>query len=72
MPPGPARRSLLALVDVVTLGFFGLLAYFSVTIIERMHYQRMTVFDLPMSLVYGGVGLGCFLMFGRQAWICLA
>ena len=30
-----------------------LLAYFSVTIVERMHSQRMTVFDLPMSLVYG-------------------
>ena len=26
----------------------------------------MTVFDLPMSLVYGGVAFGCFLMFARQ------
>ena len=26
----------------------------------------MTVFDLPMSYVYGGVALGCFLMFVRQ------
>jgi TRAP-type C4-dicarboxylate transport system permease small subunit len=34
-----------------------------------MHFQRMTVFDLPMSWVYGGVGLGCFLMFGRQAYM---
>ena len=33
----------LALVDLVKLGFMGLLAYFSVTIIERMHMQRMTV-----------------------------
>ena len=31
-----------------------------------MHYQRMTVFELPMSLVYGGVAFGCFLMFARQ------
>ena len=30
-------------------------------ITERMHIQRMTVFDLPMSYVYGGVALGCFL-----------
>ena len=29
--------------------------------------QRMTVIDLPMSVVYGGVPFGCFLMFGRQA-----
>ena len=28
--------------------------------------QRMTVFDLPMSYVYVGVGLGCFMMFARQ------
>ena len=26
----------------------------------------MTVFDLPMSIVYGGVGLGCFMMLARQ------
>ena len=42
--------------------FSALLAYFSVTIIERMHYQRMTVFEVPMSVVYGGVGFGCFMM----------
>ncbi len=68
MKPGPMRSALHALVDFITLGFLGLLAYFSVTIIERMHYQRMTVFDLPMSIVYGGVGFGCFLMFARQAY----
>ena len=27
----------------------------------------MTVFDLPMSYVYGGVAFGCFLMLMRQA-----
>ena len=67
MRPGPARSALLALIDFVKLGFLGLLAYFSVTIVERMHYQRMTVFELPMSLVYSGVAFGCFLMFARQA-----
>jgi len=60
-------RALLAAVDVATLGFLGLLAYFSVLIVERMQYQRMTVIDLPMSIVYGAVAVGCFLMFGRQA-----
>lgn len=66
MKPGPLRATLLAVVDAVKLGFLGLLAYFSVTITERMHMQRMTVFDLPMSYVYVGVGLGCFMMFARQ------
>lgn len=69
MGPGPLRSALLALVDFITLGFLGLLAYFSVTIVERMHSQRMTVFDLPMSLVYGVVGLGCFMMLARQAQV---
>jgi len=66
MKPSPVRSALLALVDFVTLGFMGLLAFFSVTIVERMHSQRMTVFELPMSIVYVVVGLGCFMMLGRQ------
>jgi TRAP-type C4-dicarboxylate transport system permease small subunit len=65
--PAGYGRALMASVDLVTLGFLGLLAYFSVLILERMQYQRMTVFDLPMSLVYGAVAVGCFLMLGRQA-----
>ena len=60
------RASCSALVDLITLGFLGLLAYFSVLIVERMQVQRMTVFDLPMSYVYGAVALGCFLMLARQ------
>jgi TRAP-type C4-dicarboxylate transport system permease small subunit len=31
-----------------------------------MHNQTMTVFELPMSIVYAGVGLGCFMMLARQ------
>ena len=67
MPAGPLRQALLAFVDILTLGFLALLAYFSVTITERMAFQRMTVFELPMSYVYAGVALGCCLMFARQA-----
>ena len=66
MKPGRLRVVLLAFVDFVKLGFIGLLAFISWTITERMHQQRMTVFDLPMSLVYGGVAFGCFLMLIRQ------
>ncbi|MGB9366284.1 MAG: TRAP transporter small permease [Xanthobacteraceae bacterium] len=67
MKPGPLRAALLAFVDFVKLAFIGLLAYLSITITERMHLQRMTVFDLPMSYVYGGVAFGCIFMFVRQA-----
>jgi TRAP-type C4-dicarboxylate transport system permease small subunit len=67
MKPGPARVALLIFIDVVKLVFLALLAYFSLTITERMDSQRMTVFDLPMSYVYAGVALGCIGMFVRQA-----
>jgi TRAP-type C4-dicarboxylate transport system permease small subunit len=67
MKPGRLRAVLLACVDFVKLGFIGLLAYLSWTIIERMGIQRMTVFDLPMSYVYAGVAVGCICMFARQA-----
>ncbi len=66
MKPGRLRAALLAFVDFVKLGFISLLAFVSWTITERMHQQRMTVFDLPMSYVYAGVALGCFLMLIRQ------
>jgi TRAP-type transport system small permease protein len=67
--PPNAARALLALIDAVKLGFLALLAYFSVTIVERMQYQRMTVIEMPMSVVYGGIAVGCFLMLFRQAQI---
>jgi TRAP-type transport system small permease protein len=67
LPSGPARL-LRALIDLITLGFLALLAYFSVLIVQRMQFQRMTVIDLPMSLVYGAVAFGCFLMLFRQLW----
>src|SRR5258708_21500182 len=66
MKPGRLRSALLAFVDFVKLAFIGLLAFVSVTITERMGMQRMTVFDLSMSWVYGGVAFGCFLMLFRQ------
>ncbi len=68
LPMVPARL-LLAIVDTVKLLFIGLLVYFSATIVERMQWQRMVIIDLPMSIVYGGVALGCFLMLMRQAII---
>src|SRR4051812_43675934 len=66
MEPGLARSTLLAFVDLIKLGFLGLLAWLSWTITERMGLQRMTVFDLPMSYVYGGVAFGCLGMVARQ------
>ncbi len=66
LPKVPARL-MLAIVDTIKLLFMGLLAYFSLMIVERMQWQRMVIIDLPMSIVYGGVALGCFIMLVRQA-----
>src|SRR5689334_12669886 len=63
MKPGQARQTLLAGTDIVKLLFLALLAYFSITITDRMGGQVMTVFDVSMSYVYAGVSLGCIGMF---------
>ena len=52
MKPGPCARRCSRSSTSSSSAFSALLAYFSVTIIERMDFQRMTVFDLPMSYVY--------------------
>ena len=66
MKPGPTRVALLIMIDAIKLFMLALLAYFSLTITERMHFQRMTVFEVPMSYVYVGVAAGCIGMFLRQ------
>jgi TRAP-type C4-dicarboxylate transport system permease small subunit len=68
LPERPASI-LRAVIDIVTVGFLGCLAWFSFTIIERMQIQRMTIIDMPMSVVYGGVAFGVFLMLFRAAQV---
>lgn len=64
LPPG-GFRVLSFLIDSITVGFVGLLCYFSVLIVERMGIQRMTVIDWSMDIVYAGIAFGCFLMLWR-------
>ena len=57
MKPSLLRTALFAMVDFVTLGFIGA-AGLVLGLHHRAHAdQTMTVFDLPMSYVYGGVAL---------------
>src|SRR5690606_33958919 len=69
LPPG-AVRVLNFVIDLVVVGFVGLLCWFAIAIAQRMNIQTMTVLPLPMSTVYAGVGVGCFLMLFRalQRW----
>jgi len=71
LPPGIVRVANVV-IDAVTLGFVGLLCWYSITIYERMKIQKMTVIDWPMSYVYAGVGLGCFLLLYRTVQMVFA
>ncbi|MCC7271443.1 MAG: TRAP transporter small permease [Alphaproteobacteria bacterium] len=64
-------RPLRAAIDAVTLGFLGCLAWFSILILERMQIQRMTIIDLPMSWVYGGIAVGVFIMLLRALQVAV-
>lgn len=70
--PAPALRLLNFLIDVVVLGFVALLVWYAWQVTERMEIQRMTVFDLSMNIVYGGVLLGCLLMLWRAGQMFVA
>jgi TRAP-type C4-dicarboxylate transport system permease small subunit len=72
MLPEPAQRALRFVIDLVTLGFVGLLFYFSILITDRMSLQRMTVIDWSIDIVYGGIALGCLLMLWRTGQRVLA
>jgi TRAP-type C4-dicarboxylate transport system permease small subunit len=63
--PAGIVRGLRFVIDVITVGFVALLCWFAVLIAERMQIQTMMVFDVSMSVVYGGVAFGCFLMLYR-------
>lgn len=70
--PEPVVRVLNFLIDVIVLGFVGLLVWYAWQVTERMEIQRMTVFDLSMSIVYGGIFVGCLLMLWRAAQMFIA
>ncbi|MGE0503122.1 MAG: TRAP transporter small permease [Rhizobiaceae bacterium] len=70
--PERGVRVLNFVIDLMVLGFVALLCWFAVAITQRMQIQTMTVFPLPMSIVYAGVGAGCFLMLWRAAGRFLA
>jgi TRAP-type C4-dicarboxylate transport system permease small subunit len=70
--PLPAVRVLGFLIDLCVVGFAALLSWFAISITQRMQIQTMTVIEWPMSIVYGGVALGCFLMLWRAVRLFLA
>jgi TRAP-type C4-dicarboxylate transport system permease small subunit len=70
--PAAAVRVLNFVIDVLVVGFVGLLCWFAISITRRMQIQTMTVVEWPMSIVYGGIAVGCFLMLWRSVQRFLA
>lgn len=70
--PRPVVRVLNFVIGVIVLGFVGLLCWFAIAIARLMQIQTMTVVPWPMSIVYGGIAIGCFLMLWRVAQRFLA
>lgn len=54
--PKPAARLLASLVDLVRSAFYIAMVYLSYLLIEKLGASRMTVVDLPISMLY---------------WVCL-
>lgn len=71
LPPAMVRI-LRFVIDIVSVGFIGLLFWFALKISERMQIQTMMVVDVPMSVVYYGVAAGCFLMLLRSLMVLRA
>ncbi|QLF70470.1 TRAP transporter small permease [Peteryoungia desertarenae] len=67
MLPPRAARVLRFAADVITLLFVCLLVWFAWNLTQRMGIQRMTVIDVSMSVVYGGIFVGCLLMLWRAS-----
>ena len=65
MMPPTAAKVLRFTADMITLGFVILLVWFAWNLTQRMMIQRMTVIDVSMSVVCGGVLVGCLLMLWR-------
>jgi TRAP-type C4-dicarboxylate transport system permease small subunit len=60
--PAGAGRALATFVDVVRAAFFAYATYLAALLIPRMNNLKMTVVDVPMSVIYSFVAAGFALM----------
>ncbi len=67
--PPKAGRLLATLVDLVRLGFLAYCIVLTLEVMDKIGSQRMSIVDLPIGLVYGGVAVGFSLMTWRAAGV---
>ncbi len=69
--PAPVGRALSTGVDLVRIAMFGYLTWLTIELVPRMNNLSMTVIDLPMSYVYGMVGVGFVLCTYRSVQVAI-
>jgi TRAP-type C4-dicarboxylate transport system permease small subunit len=69
----PARvgRILSTAVDLVRIAFVAYATWLSVELVPKMHNLKMTVIDVPMSIIYGLVTFGFAMMTVRAVQVAV-
>lgn len=69
--PAGVGRAMSTFVDVVRVAFFAYATYLSGLLIPRMNNLKMTVIDVPMSVIYSFVMAGFVLMTIRAVQVAV-
>jgi TRAP-type C4-dicarboxylate transport system permease small subunit len=69
--PAGVARAMSTLVDLLRVGLLTYATWLSFELVPRMHVLKMTVIDVPMSMIYGFVAAGFALMTFRAVQVAL-
>ena len=69
--PAGVARAMSTLVDLLRVGLLAYATWLSFELVPRMHVLKMTVIDVPMSMIYGFVAAGFALMTFRAVQVAL-
>ena len=67
--PAGLGRALAMLVDVLRVAFLASMSWYTLQMMQKMGAYQMTIFDLPMNIVYGVVLFGFVAMTLRSLWV---
>lgn len=66
-----AGRAMSTFVDIVRMAFLGYATWLSILLVPKMQNLKMTVIDVPMSVIYGFVTFGFAMMTFRAVQVGL-
>jgi TRAP-type transport system small permease protein len=67
--PSRAARVLALVVDLLRIGFFGVMVLLTAQMMQKMESYKMTIIDVPMNVLYGICLFGLAMMTLRSVWI---